>query len=117
MITVLSGSVASASAAEESQAFEDAIKQECSILFDREFSRYRLHIDPYGAKSYGIAFAKGKLRSSSGLRAPDSSMICIYDKRSGRAEISQSFNSERLNYSLTATRPVSEVSLGLRVTK
>lgn len=97
LITVLSASVASASTAEELQTFENAIKQECSILFDREFSRYRLHVDPYGAESYGIAFAKGKLRRSSGLRAPDSSMICIYDKRSRRAEISQSFDSERLN--------------------
>ncbi|MGF1732801.1 hypothetical protein [Photobacterium kasasachensis] len=95
LITFLSANVASAS--EELQAFENTIKQECSILLDREFSRYRLHIDPYGAESYGIAFAKGKLRRNSGLRAPDSSMICIYDKRSRRAEISQSFDSERLN--------------------
>lgn len=96
-IAILSTHDSSASTSEAWQELEDAIKAQCSILFDREFSRYQLHIDPYGSESYGIAFAKGKLRSSSGLRAPKSSMICIYDKRSRRAEIGQSFNSDRLN--------------------
>ena len=97
VIIVIFSNAVLASSDEAWQDFEDDVRQQCSILFDREFSRYQLHVDHYGSESYGIAFAKGKLRSSSGLRAPNLSMICIYDKRSRQAEISQSFNSDRLN--------------------
>ncbi|MCW8327214.1 hypothetical protein MD588_00170 [Photobacterium sp. SDRW27] len=97
LLAIFSASQTFASTPDAWQQFEDELKTQCSILFDREFSRYQIHVDPYGSDSYGIAFAKGKLRSSSGLRAPQSSMICIYNKQSHKAEVGQSFDSDRLN--------------------
>ncbi len=86
-----------ASSSDAWEEFEQAVRTQCSIQFDRSFSRYHIYIDPYGTESYGIAIAKGKLKSSTGLRAPDSSMVCIYNKQSKQAEVGQSFNSSRLD--------------------
>ncbi|EAS41775.1 hypothetical protein C9J48_15195 [Photobacterium profundum] len=86
-----------ASSSDAWEEFEQAVRTQCSIQFDRSFSRYHIYIDPYGTESYGMAIARGKLKSSTGLRAPDSSMVCIYNKRSKQAEVGQSFNSNRLD--------------------
>lgn len=94
---VFSSFTVHASSSDAWEEFEQSVRIQCSISFDRSFSRYHIYIDPYGTESYGIAIARGTLKSSTGLRAPDSSMVCIYNKQSKQAEVGQSFNSNRLD--------------------
>ncbi|WP_064603025.1 hypothetical protein [Photobacterium sp. J15] len=87
--------IAQASSPEAWDEFEDRLKAACSRLFDSEYSHYQIHTDPFGSEHFGFAIANGKLRLSSGLRAPKSLMVCVYDKQSHTAELSRSFKTSQ----------------------
>lgn len=93
-LLLLAGFVAPFGAAPAQSASDDAwrefrasVRKSCEAAVAGRLDRATIEVDPFGSETYGVALAKGVSRDAKAPRV----IVCIYDKRSKRAEASGEF--------------------------
>lgn len=80
--------VAHASSPDAWQEFQQDVERACREASKGLIDAQVVQIDPYGSESYGFAVLVGPDAHTSKLRL----VVCAYDKRSQRAEVSGTFD-------------------------
>ena len=83
-VAVLSASPASASSDDAWEAFRADVLAKCKALAPQATAA-SVEVNPFGSESYGVAIVTTR------SPADDERSVCIYDKRSQRAELTAPF--------------------------
>ncbi len=67
--------------------FRASVQKSCEKAVAGRLDQVTVEVDPFGSESYGVALARGVSRDAKAPRV----IVCIYDKRSKRAEASGEF--------------------------
>ena len=75
---------ADASSSDAWEAFRQDVTKACIAATKGQIKKPKLTVDPFGSDSYGLALVQGQSAHSKEVL----SIICVYDKKSKKTEIS-----------------------------
>jgi hypothetical protein len=67
--------------------FRAKVSKSCEKAVAGRLEKPQIAVDPFGSDSYGVAIARGVSTDSKAPRV----IVCVFDKRSGKAEASGDF--------------------------
>ncbi len=84
---LLAPAPALASSEDAWKEFRAKVLKSCEKAVAGKLEKAQIAVDPFGSDSYGVAIAQGV---STDAKAPRR-IVCIFDKRSGKVEVSGEF--------------------------
>lgn len=87
IVALLFAAPALASSEDAWKEFRAKVSKSCEKAVAGKLEKAQISVDPFGSDSYGVAIAQGV---STDARAPRR-IVCIFDKRSEKVEISGEF--------------------------
>lgn len=91
---ILAGAVSPALASSDDAwvEFEKDVRAACLKAVGTQAKKPKIAVDPYGTESYGVALVAGSDPHGNQPIA----FVCVYDKRSKKAEINQGFGKDQV---------------------
>ncbi|WP_363350081.1 hypothetical protein [Methylocystis echinoides] len=87
LLLPLSSTLVRAASDDAWRDFRIDVEKSCEKAVAGRLDHATIHVDPFGSETYGVALARGLSRDAKAPRV----IVCIYDKRSKRAEASGEF--------------------------
>ncbi len=84
VMLALAGTPVRAASPDAWEEHRQKVAKEClALAMAGDFEKATAQVDPFGTESYGLALVTGPLKKGAG----EVSMICVLDKKSGKAEL------------------------------